>query len=503
MRKSNLNRYYNNENDKNILLLNLVIKIVNKLIKDFYPILDKFVFERFSSMNEIQSHFENLYIPKNKINLELKRKYILNTITIMKLAADESVVVFETDMEGCPAKFSLAFPRERSLDAPDWQHAWGVSGGRGLTSENSFIGALGEAAECMSVWSRGQTDPLVVHPSSASVKDDIPAPGHFLNLSDQQIDLLQARNVLFDPSGFTGTSSSHKLQNFDFSNRITQFQDKNTNACHFIPSFCSLVGEEKSFGIPSERLVSTNGSAVAETFAVASDKAMFELIERDAVAIWWYNRIARQKLPRSVIEEACGSDLHMWLYSRVRHFHVLDLRSDLGIPVAGALSYEQDGSMIADGYAAGRTWPEAVLSAVLEMLQAEISLSFMEQKAERDLMAGEADEPTGFLAETKAMNLFADRFMSGHAESGAIRNYDIEVSVDDALDILTGNNIQVLVADVTREEIGIPAARAISPQLRDWQPRFGPGRLYSVPVKMGWLEEENTEETLNPRAFLN
>lgn len=503
MKKSNLNRYYNNENDKNNLLLILVKNIVNKFIQDFYAILDKFLFENCSSVNEIQSLFSNLYIPKNKINLESKREYILNTIEIMKLAGNERVIVFETDLEGCPAKFSLAFPRKRSLDAPDWQYAWGVSGGRGLTSESSFIGALGEAAECMSVWSRGPTDPLFVHPTSAAAKDDIAAPGHFLNLSDQQIDLLKARNIDFDPNGFSDTPSPHKLQNFDFSNRIMQFQDKNTDACHFIPSFCSLVGEEKNFGLLSERLVSTNGSAVAETFAIASDKAMFELIERDAVAIWWYNRIVRQRLPESVIGEACGSDLHMWLHSRDRRFHVLDLTSDLGVPVAGALSYEQDGSMIADGYAAGRTWPEAVLSAVLEMVQAEISLSFMEQKAERDSMDGGADEPSGFLAETKAMNLFSEPFMSGHEKSGITRNYDIELSVDAALDTLTRNNIQILVADVTREEIGIPAARAISPQLRDWQPRFGPGRLYSVPVKMGWLEEKNTEQTLNPRVFLN
>ncbi|WP_441293212.1 hypothetical protein ACSRUE_22460 [Sorangium sp. KYC3313] len=36
------------------------------------------------------------------------------------------------------------------------------------------------------------------------------------------------------------------------------------------------------------------------------------------------------------------------------------------------------------------------------------------------------------------------------------------------------------------------------PGLRHFWPRFGPGRLYDVPVRLGWLERANREEDLNP-----
>lgn len=41
-------------------------------------------------------------------------------------------------------------------------------------------------------------------------------------------------------------------------------------------------------------------------------------------------------------------------------------------------------------------------------------------------------------------------------------------------------------------------AKVIVPGLRHLWARFGPGRLYDVPLKMGWLREALAEEELNP-----
>ena len=41
----------------------------------------------------------------------------------------------------------------------------------------------------------------------------------------------------------------------------------------------------------------------------------------------------------------------------------------------------------------------------------------------------------------------------------------------------------------------------VVPGLRHFWARFGPGRLYEVPVAMGWLERPLTEDQLNPIPF--
>jgi len=394
-------------------------------------------------------------------------------------------------------------PGDADTQSAHWQSAWALSGGRGLSRDASVIGALGEAAECMSVWSRGDREDLIVTPAHHPTEPSILNAARLLKLSQRQIEALQATNAQFDPTTLSDPPSPLKLQLTNFSNRFLQYQDKNTNHVHFVPSLCGLIDEERFYGITSERLTSTNGSAVADTFDTASDKAMFELIERDAVSIWWYNRIMRDRVPDGLVKTGCGDDLHKWLESRERQFHLIDISSDLGVPVVAALSYEPDGTMIADGYAAGRNWPEAIAGAVLEMLQAEISLSFMQQKAETDAKHNPMAPKSSFFEETLRMNLFSEPFMVARQPARPVATADTEVTAPAVLANLARNNVQVLVADLTRPELGIPAARAVSPDLRDWQPRFGPGRLYDVPVTMNWLDSPNTEASLNPRAFLS
>ena len=58
--------------------------------------------------------------------------------------------------------------------------------------------------------------------------------------------------------------------------------------------------------------------------------------------------------------------------------------------------------------------------------------------------------------------------------------------------------LDFLVLDQTRADIEVPVVRVIVPGLRHFYRRFAPGRLYDVPVKLGWLEEPLAEAELNP-----
>jgi ribosomal protein S12 methylthiotransferase accessory factor len=58
--------------------------------------------------------------------------------------------------------------------------------------------------------------------------------------------------------------------------------------------------------------------------------------------------------------------------------------------------------------------------------------------------------------------------------------------------------MEMLVLDQTRADIGLPVVKVIVPGLRHFWARFAPGRLYDVPVRLGWLPQPLREEQLNP-----
>jgi ribosomal protein S12 methylthiotransferase accessory factor len=67
-----------------------------------------------------------------------------------------------------------------------------------------------------------------------------------------------------------------------------------------------------------------------------------------------------------------------------------------------------------------------------------------------------------------------------------------------AVDTLQAKGHEVLVLDQTRPDIGLPVAKVVVPGLRHFWARFAPGRLYDVPMQLGWLDTALTEEQLNP-----
>jgi len=50
---------------------------------------------------------------------------------------------------------------------------------------------------------------------------------------------------------------------------------------------------------------------------------------------------------------------------------------------------------------------------------------------------------------------------------------------------------------MTAPDVGMPVVKVMVPGMRHFWPRYAPGRLYDVPVSMGWLTEPLTEAQLN------
>lgn len=74
---------------------------------------------------------------------------------------------------------------------------------------------------------------------------------------------------------------------------------------------------------------------------------------------------------------------------------------------------------------------------------------------------------------------------------------DLREDVMNCVKIAEKQGLEVLVLDQTRPDIKLNVAKVIVPGMRHFWKRFAPGRLYDVPVKLGWLPKPLQENELN------
>ncbi|CAB4885892.1 unannotated protein [freshwater metagenome] len=72
-----------------------------------------------------------------------------------------------------------------------------------------------------------------------------------------------------------------------------------------------------------------------------------------------------------------------------------------------------------------------------------------------------------------------------------------KANVDRAVALVAERGMDFIVLDQTRPDIGLSVVKVLVPGMRHFWPRFAPGRLYDVPVELGWLERPLTEAELN------
>ena len=256
----------------------------------------------------------------------------------------------------------------------------------------------------------------------------------------------------------------------------------------------------------SEFWADSNGCAAGNTPEEAILQGFFELVERDAFAIWWYNRL---RLP-GVDLESFGDDYLASAPDNYRKFHrdmwVLDITADLGIPAFVALSRRTDAAAEDIVYGAGaHTDPRiAALRAVCEMNQC---LTWVPRPG-GDGRYG-VDDPM-CLDWWKTAKLADHPYLAPAPGAPPRRGSDYPVpdtgdlrdDVERCRALVEARGMEFLVLDQTRPDIGMPVVRVVVPGMRHFWERFAPGRLYDVPVAMGWRGSPLAEDGLNPVAVI-
>lgn len=262
------------------------------------------------------------------------------------------------------------------------------------------------------------------------------------------------------------------------------------------------------FGYSSDRShdfcqADSNGCASGNTLEESIQQGFLELVERDACALWWYNRAMRPGVDLDSFDEPFFARMQNTFSQAKRDLAVLDITSDLAVPTVMAISWRQsDGGAIHLGLGCHLEARLAISRALAELNQGAVY-----EFGDKDLTSLEGFDTNHarWLREATIENQPYLRPSDGPRRVATDFTNEATRDVRDDLLIsiekLRAKGLEMIVLDHTRPDIGFPVARVVVPGLRHFWARHAPGRLYDAPVSMGWLDRPKTESELNPIAF--
>jgi ribosomal protein S12 methylthiotransferase accessory factor len=189
-------------------------------------------------------------------------------------------------------------------------------------------------------------------------------------------------------------------------------------------------------------------------------------------------------------------DLKNQLAETGRRLWVLDITTDLGIPSYVAMSYSTSTGQEFVEYGSGSHFdPRIALLRALTEVNQFLSIGLL---GARDAGQASNDSAGPFrLKEHPYLIPDGKPPLRPHFDT-TFGSLDTREQALACMDIAKRAGLDFLVLDQTRPDIETPVVRVIVPGLRHFYRRFGPGRLYDVPVKLGLRDTPIPESELNP-----
>jgi ribosomal protein S12 methylthiotransferase accessory factor len=240
----------------------------------------------------------------------------------------------------------------------------------------------------------------------------------------------------------------------------------------------------------------SNGCAAGNTVEEAILQGFLELVERDAYAIWWYNKLQRPQVDLDELGDSYVRDLRAAFAAMGRNVWALDVTNDIGVPVVVAVAHWKEGDEEFIEVAAGAHFDLriATLRAMTELNQ---FLAIERLRGRRGPVEGEESGDPVPLREHPYMRPHGKASFE-HSPFADFVTLDRREQVRACVDHMARKGFDFLVLDQTRPDVEVPVVRVIVPGLRHFYRRFGPGRLYDVPVALGLRKRPIREQELNP-----
>ncbi len=377
------------------------------------------------------------------------------------------------------------------------QNISGRSAGKGKTDAQARTSAFCEAIERYSGVFQG--DEIRIKNSLQKLGDRAIHPNTCMNFSSSQYHNRHSLNQ-HCPSFFQRIPEPFQM---DLDRDWTPVWSLTYQDWKYLPTAYCYHGYPQVTALP-DCWADANGCAAGNYLEEAILQGFMELVERDCVALWWYNQIQRPAVDLDSFDDPYVQALKTHYQSLHRELWVLDITSDLNIPAFAAISRRTDSQVedIVLGYGAhfdpaialGRALTEAnqILPAVLSANADGTTqyLSYEPLAIEWWRTATSKNQP--YLAPDLTQPL------KQHRDYPVVAQDDLLEDVKCCQHIAETHGLELLVLDQTRPDIGLKVVKVIVPGLRHFWRRLGPGRLYEVPIQMGWLTEPLTEEQLNP-----
>ena len=351
--------------------------------------------------------------------------------------------------------------------------------GNGVNRKEAECACIGEAIERYSLIYRGD-EPLV-----RGTLQDLPAidPSSILLYSARQYEERekwnqQAEDHYLIPEPFDPARPIHWMAGIDLSN------GKET----FAPAACTLMWYAFKRDEPRYASGDTIGCGSGVSFEDALAHALLEWVERDAISIWWYNQLGRPSARIDSFNSDALIEVQRGIRSTGRELTLLDVTTDIGIPTYVSVSARPDGSQPLFAGASHPSPLRAAWKAAVEVGQ----IWFMMMRR-REV----GPEMGSWITTATTGNqpyLAPSSEVIAPPEPDEITSEDLVPWIITKL-LLAG--LRPYSVDLSRHDTALKTARAIVPGMRHVWNRRAPGRLFDVPVKMGWRHRPLAEEELN------
>ena len=375
------------------------------------------------------------------------------------------------------------------------------SAGKGSTREQSEASALCEAIERYSGARCGDEIRIRRRFNDFAAEEAAIHPNDAQLFSDYQLDNAESINAKGHPYNIVPPRLDPDAE-IDWTPAWSFTQRRH----RYLPT--SMLYSMSPEGRGGDDLIAdSNGCAAGNTLEEAILQGFYELVERDAFAIWWYNGLRAPGVDLSSFDDEFLASAADYYARCEREVWMLDVTSDIGIPSFVALSRRPDADTEDIIYGAGaHADPRlAALRAVCELNQC---LTWLPRPGGGD---GKPmiDDPlalswwkTARIADCSWLAPVEDAPLRQGSDYPVIESADTRDDVEHCRALVEAQGMEFLVLDQTRPDIGMPVARVIVPGMRHFWARFAPGRLYDAPLRMGRREHPLTEADLNPAPVI-
>ncbi len=242
------------------------------------------------------------------------------------------------------------------------------------------------------------------------------------------------------------------------------------------------------FTIETHSHWNSNGCAAGLQKEDAILQGIFELVERDATAIWWYNKVPRPIFPLENLPDEHRERIHNTLCQDWNYW-VLDITHDIEIPTMVAISQHKNLRHFTLGFGCHLEPVIAAQRALTELCQL---VPIREKHSSPFKFNDIQSEPFLFPSANHKTTLF---------KLPMIEHNDIKEDIHYCVQQLKKVALETLVICYSRPEFPVKTVKVIIPGICHIWPQYSNSRLYNTPVQLGWRDKPLNESTLNPQKL--